>query len=335
MAEPAPLLEIRDYSLSISTFDGVLKVLDGINLSIAPGEAVGIVGETGCGKSITVKSVVGLVPSPPARVEAGTVRFDGRDITAADEATIRQIRGEEIAMIFQDPMTYLNPLFTVGRQLRDVIQAKDRLKPQGERRDKRDIQAKAVELLSQVHLPNPERQLDAYPHQLSGGMRQRVLIAMALAGAPKLLIADEPTTALDVTIQAQILDLVKDLVERLGMAVVVISHDLGVVAAVCRRIVVMYAGTVVEDAATDVLFEDPKHPYTRGLLAAIPRLDGSATSLASIAGAIPNLIDPPRGCRFHPRCPKAGATCREVRPRSVEASSCHWVACHLYGGGVG
>ncbi len=335
MAEPAPLLEIRDYSLSISTFDGVLKVLDGINLSIAPGEAVGIVGETGCGKSITVKSVVGLVPSPPARVEAGSVRFDGRDITSADEATIRRIRGQEIAMIFQDPMTYLNPLFTVGRQLRDVIQAKDRLKPQSERRDKRSIQAKAVELLSQVHLPNPERQLDAYPHQLSGGMRQRVLIAMALAGAPKLLIADEPTTALDVTIQAQILDLVKDLVERLGMAVLVISHDLGVVAAICQRIVVMYAGTVVEDATTEALFENPKHPYTRGLLAAIPRLDGSADSLASIAGTIPNLIDPPRGCRFHPRCAEAGETCRQAKPPSLEGAPGHWVACHIYGGGVG
>ncbi len=335
MGETAPLLEIRDYSLSIDTFDGVLKILDRINLKIMPGEAVGIVGETGCGKSITVKSVIGLVPSPPARVEAGSVRFDGRDITSADEATIRQIRGQDIAMIFQDPMTYLNPLFTVGRQLCDVIRAKDRLKPRGERRDKGGIHDKAVELLRQVHLPDPERQLVAYPHQLSGGMRQRVLIAMALAGPPKLLIADEPTTALDVTIQAQILDLIKDLVERLGMAVIVISHDLGVVAAICRRIVVMYAGTVVEDAATEALFEDPKHPYTRGLLAAIPRLDGSESSLSSIAGVIPNLIDPPQGCRFHPRCAEAGETCRQIRPRSLEVSPGHRVSCHLYDGGVG
>ena len=335
MDQPAPLLEISDYSLSIATFDGVLKVLDGVNLSIAPGEAVGIVGETGCGKSITVKSVVGLVPSPPARVEAGRVRFDGRDITAPTEAEVRQIRGEEIAMIFQDPMTYLNPLFTVGRQLCDVISAKERLRPQGERRSRRAVREKAVDLLRQVHLPHPERQLEAYPHQLSGGMRQRVLIAMALAGTPKLLIADEPTTALDVTIQAQILDLVRDLVERLGMAVIVISHDLGVVAAICRRIVVMYAGVVVEDAPTAALFENPKHPYTQGLLAAIPRLDGSRASLTSIAGAIPNLIDPPKGCRFHPRCPQAGETCRQVKPRSLAVAPGHRVNCHLYDGGVG
>ncbi len=335
MGGATPLLEIRDYSLSIATFDGVLKILDRINLKIMPGEAVGIVGETGCGKSITVKSVVGLVPSPPAQVEAGSVRFNGRDITSVDEATIRKIRGQDIAMIFQDPMTYLNPLFTVGQQLRDVVCAKDRFKPREERRDKHAVHDRALELLRQVHLPDPEHQLTAYPHQLSGGMRQRVLIAMALAGAPKLLIADEPTTALDVTIQAQILDLIKDLVARSGMAVIVISHDLGVVAAICQRIVVMYAGTVVEDATTEALFEDPKHPYTRGLLAAIPRLDGSAKSLSSIAGAIPNLIDPPRGCRFHPRCAESGNTCHHSRPRSLEISPGHLVSCHIYDGGVG
>ncbi len=334
MGETTPLLDIRDYSLSISTFDGVLKVLDRINLRIDPGEVVGIVGETGCGKSITVKSVIGLVPSPPARVEAGSVHFDGADITAADEAAIRRVRGRDVAMIFQDPMTYLNPLFTIGHQLIDVIRAKDALNLPARRRSRAELRAKAVELLGQVHLPDPEQQLQAYPHQLSGGMRQRVLIAMALAGAPRLLIADEPTTALDVTIQAQILDLVKELVEKLGMAVIIISHDLGVVAAVCRRILVMYAGTIVEDAATPDLFDDPRHPYTRGLLAAIPRLDGSVTSLSGIPGAIPNLIEPPQGCRFHPRCSHAGARCRRDRPRNLEVAPRHWAACHLYDGGA-
>ena len=334
MRAPAPLLEIRDYSLSIDTFDGRLQVLDGVSLRIDPGEVVGIVGETGCGKSITVKSVIGLVPSPPAQVEAGSVFFDGKDITAAREATIRRVRGREVAMIFQDPMTYLNPLFTVGRQLGDVIRAKDNLDPAAPNRGRAERRAKALELLGQVHLPDPQRQFEAYPHQLSGGMRQRVLIAMALAGAPRLLIADEPTTALDVTIQAQILDLVKELVAKLDMAVIIISHDLGVVAALCRRILVMYAGTIVEDAATADLFEAPKHPYTRGLLAAIPRLDGSVTALSGIPGAIPNLIDPPRGCRFHPRCAQAGARCRRDRPRSLEVTPGHWAACHLYDGGV-
>ena len=335
MAASAPLLELRDYSLSIQTFDGRLQVLDGVSFSIDPGEVVGIVGETGCGKSITVKSVIGLVPSPPAKVEAGSVRFDGRDITAAEESAIRRLRGREVAMIFQDPMTYLNPLFTIGRQLSDVIRAKDALDPAAAPRNRAERRAKALELLAQVHLPDPARQFEAYPHQLSGGMRQRVLIAMALAGAPRLLIADEPTTALDVTIQAQILDLVKELVEELGMAVIIISHDLGVVAALCRRILVMYAGTIVEDAATADLFENPRHPYTRGLLAAIPRLDGSATSLSGIPGAIPNLIRPPQGCRFHPRCTEAGPRCGREKPRNLEAAPGHWTACHLYDGGIG
>ena len=334
MAAPAPLLDVRQYSLSIHTFDGELKVLDRIDLSVAPGEAVGIVGETGCGKSITVKSVFGLVPSPPARVGGGSVAFDGRDITAANETVIRRIRGQEVAMIFQDPMTYLNPLFTVGRQLTDVIRAKQRLKRKEPRLAGPAVRARALELLRLVHLPEPERQLEAYPHQLSGGMRQRALIAMALAGTPKLLVADEPTTALDVTIQAQILDLVKGLVEQLGMAVIIISHDLGVVAAVCRRIVVMYAGTIVEDATTADLFNTPKHPYTQGLLAAIPRLDGQARSLAAIPGSIPNLIDPPAGCRFHPRCPSAGSRCRRDRPRARDVAGGHLVACHLFDGGV-
>ena len=327
---PAPLLEIRDYSLAIDSFDGTLQVLDHIDLAVGRGEAVGIVGETGCGKSVTVKSVLGLMPSPPARVESGSVTFDGADLTAAEAAAIRHIRGREIAMIFQDPMTYLNPLFTVGQQLIDVIKAKQRLAPAAERLDRRAIRDKAAALLRQVHLPNPESQLDNYPHQLSGGMRQRILIAMALAGSPKLLIADEPTTALDVTIQAQILDLVRELVAKLGMALIMISHDLGVVAAVCQRILVMYAGVIVEDAPVEQLFESPKHPYTQGLLAAIPRLDGSATSLASIPGAIPNLIHPPGGCRFHPRCPQAMARCGLEKPVMRAVGARQATACHLY-----
>jgi len=323
MNAATPLLEFRDYSLSFDTFDGSLKVLDRISLRMAPGEALGIVGETGCGKSVTAKSVLGLVPRPPGRVEGGTLSFAGRDLTEADDRIMRQIRGAEVTMVFQDPMTYLNPVFSIGRQLSDVIRAKDR------KISKRVAQEQALELLSLVRLPNPAQQLRNYPHQLSGGMRQRVLIAMALAGEPKLLIADEPTTALDVTIQAQILELIQELIQRLGVGLLMISHDLGVVAAVCQRIVVMYAGVIVEDAPVERLFDQPQHPYTQGLLAAIPRLDGSRQTLESIAGSIPNLIEPPTGCRFHPRCPHAETVCRERKPESIPITPNHNVACHL------
>jgi len=330
----APLLAIENLKLHIDSFDGTLEVLDGIDVTLAPGETAGVVGETGCGKSVLGKTVMRLMDEPPARVVEGAVRFKGDDLVRLSEREMRRIRGLEIAMIFQDPMTYLNPVFTVGQQIIDVIKAHERVA--GSRRaSPAERRRKAAELLARVHLPHPEGQLDAYPHQLSGGMRQRVLIAMALAGRPSLLIADEPTTALDVTIQAQILRLIDELVQGLGFAVVMISHDLGVVARVCRRILVMYAGTIVEDAPTDKLFEEPLHPYTQGLLRAIPHIEGQAEALEGIPGHIPNLIDPPRGCRFYERCPLRMDICQRVKPPLIEQGNGHRIACHHYPGPEG
>ena len=325
------LLTIRDYRLDFVTFDGTYQVLDGVDLELAAGETLGLVGETGCGKSVLAKSVIGLLPSPPARVRSGAIVFEGRDLVGAGEAEWRRLRGHRIAMIFQDPMTYLNPLLSVGRQLGDVIRVQQQARPRGERHERAALRARAVELLELVRLPDAAALLARYPHQLSGGMRQRVLIAMALAGTPRLLIADEPTTALDVTIQAQVLALMRDLVVRLGLAIVMISHDLGAVAAVCGRIAVMYAGTIVEDAPAAELLHAPRHPYTRGLLAALPDIDGAQGTLAGIAGSLPNLLAPPSGYRFHPRCALATDICRRERPalrRPADAGPKHRVACH-------
>lgn len=329
----APLLSIQNLALEFDTFDGVYKALDGVSIDLARGESLGIVGETGCGKSITAKSVLGLVPSPPARVRSGRILFEGEDLLAAGEARIRDVRGIDISMIFQDPMTYLNPVFTIGRQLVDVIMAHQRLRPANERMGKAEAKAYAIEMLGRVHLPNPERQFDSYPFQLSGGMRQRVLIAQALSGKPKILIADEPTTALDVTIQAQILDLIKELIDDFGVSVILITHDLGVVATICKRVVVMYAGQVVEDASVEELFDHPTHPYTKGLLDAVPHPGRAASQLSGIAGSLPNLLDPPEGCRFQARCPHATDTCRQ-KPALTAIKQEHAVACwHRPGGG--
>ena len=331
---PPPLLSIRDLRLEFDTFDGVYRAIDGVSFDLAAGESLGIVGETGCGKSVTAKSILGLVPSPPARVVSGRILYGGEDLLAAGEVRLRDLRGVEIAMIFQDPMTYLNPVFTVGRQLVDVIMAHQRRRPEGGRLSRRQARAHAVELLRRVHLPNPERQMDACPHQLSGGMRQRVLIAQALSGNPRLLIADEPTTALDVTIQAQILDLIAELMEDLDLSVIMISHDLGVVATLCRRVIVMYAGQVVEDAATSRLFSSPGHPYTRGLLRAVPHPGRRAAALAGIPGALPNLYEPPPGCRFQHRCAHAMPACEGGAPLRERAPG-QRVACLLHGEGDG
>ncbi|WP_341898751.1 ABC transporter ATP-binding protein [Ferrovibrio terrae] len=322
------LLDIRDYRLDFDTFDGAYKVLDGIDLSLAEGETLGIVGETGCGKSVLAKSIMGLLPSPPARVLSGSIMFEEHDLLKATAADWRAIRGQRIAMIFQDPMTFLNPVLTIGQQVCDVIAAQQGSKPKAARLDRAGIRAHATRMLELVRLPDAAELLNRYPHQLSGGMRQRVLIAMALSGSPRLLIADEPTTALDVTIQAQVLALIDDLVQRLKLAVIMISHDLGAVAAVCRRIAVMYAGTVVEDAPTAELLAQPRHPYTRGLLAALPDIDGDQATLVGIAGSIPNLLTPPQGCRFHPRCPLADGRCRSEKPLLRRLSETHRVACH-------
>lgn len=332
MTGNAPLLEFDALELEIDSFDGRLEVLDGVSFRLAAHETLGIVGETGCGKSVTVRSLLRLLPMPPARFVGGAIRFKGRDLTRVSERQMRRIRGQEIALIPQDPMTYLNPVLSVGRQLTDVIAARQKGRPAAERLDRAGRRRRAVELLTQVQLPDPEQQLETYPHALSGGMRQRVLIAMALAGEPALLVADEPTTALDVTIQGQVLRLIHRLVERLGLAVLLISHDLGVVAKVCRRIVVMYAGTIVEDAPTAELLARPLHPYTQGLLKAIPKLHGESGRLQGIPGSIPNLLDPPPGCRFQPRCPLALEICAREKPPAIEAAPGHRVACHRYPG---
>jgi len=326
-ASPAPLLAIHGWRLDFDSFEGPWQVLDGIELELAAGETLGLVGETGCGKSVLARSVMGLVPSPPARPRGGSIVFEGEDLTRLGRAGWRRVRGHRIAMIFQDPMTYLNPVFSIGRQLGDVIRALE--SPDKPRLSTRELRAECVRLLELVRLPDAPGLLARYPHQLSGGMRQRVLIAMALCGTPRLLLADEPTTALDVTIQAQVLALMRDLAERLDLAVVMISHDLGAVAAVCRRVAVMYAGTIVEDAPTARLLAAPRHPYTAGLLAALPDLERPVSRLAGIPGHIPNLLHPPAGCRFHPRCPRAGARCREDKPLLRELGPAHRVACHF------
>ncbi len=321
-----PILSIRDFTLEFDTFDGHYQAIDGISIDLPRGQSLGIVGETGCGKSVTAKSILGLVPTPPARVLGGQIVFEGEDLLAAPAKRLDRIRGIDIAMIFQDPMTYLNPVFTIGNQLRDVIVAHQRHKPKAERLNRAGIRAHAIAMLEKVHLPNPERQLEYYPHQLSGGMRQRVLIAMALSGRPRLLIADEPTTALDVTIQAQILNLITELVSDLGLSVIIITHDLGVVASVCDRVVVMYAGQVVEDAVKDKLFNTPQHPYTKGLLKAVPHPGQAARTLSGIPGALPNLYTPPSGCRFQARCQLASSKCTE-KPSLREISPGQLVAC--------
>ncbi len=320
-----PLLEFDNYSLHFDTFDGTYQALDAVSLQIAAGESLGIVGETGCGKSVTAKSVLGLVPCPPGRVVQGDIRFQGRSLLGLSEPDWRRIRGVQIAMIFQDPMTYLNPLFKIGHQMGSVIAAHESTSAQ--RRDKSARRAHAIAMLKRVHLPNPDTLIDRYPYQLSGGQRQRVLIAMALSGSPSLLIADEPTTALDVTIQAQILDLLDELRRDLGLAVMLISHDLGVVSRVCDRVAVMYAGSVVETAPVERLFDAPQHPYTRGLLAAVPHPHRSAQQMAGIPGTVPNLLHPPQGCRFQTRCALAGPDCLQ-KPGLRSVEDAHSVACY-------
>ncbi|WP_395709637.1 ABC transporter ATP-binding protein [Reyranella sp.] len=321
------LLEIRDYRLAFDTFDGTLHVLDGIDLRLGAGETLGIVGETGCGKSVLARSLLRLNESPPARVVSGAILFEGEDVLALPEAGMRRLRGRRIAMVFQDPASYLNPLLAIGTQMEDAIRGQEAALG-GAVRPRRAIRAQAAELLASVGLAEPQRLLASHPHQLSGGMRQRVLIAMALAGGPALLVADEPTTALDVTVQAQVLALIAGLVAEKGLALMLISHDLGVVTASCARVAVMYAGTVVEEAPTVSLLAHPLHPYARGLIAAVPDLDDPAHKPRGIPGSIPNLLAPPGGCRFHPRCDRASEICRSTKPVLRALAPDHRVACH-------
>lgn len=320
------LLEIESYRLAFDGFEGSATVLDGIDLRVEEGESVGIVGETGCGKSVLARSLLRLNPSPPARVLGGAIRFAGDDVLAMNPAALDALRRGGIGMVFQDPATYLNPVFTIGQQMGEVLRA--HAGAAGRRPSKREFRERSIALLCQVHLPEPESLLPRYPHTLSGGMRQRVLIAMALAGEPRLLVADEPTTALDVTVQRQVLELIIELIAGMRLTLLLITHDLGVIGAVCRRVVVMYAGCVVEDAPADRIFFAPQHPYTRGLLAAVPDLEHPDHRPVGIRGGIPNLRTPPGGCRFHPRCPMAMPICRERRPEHAEVATGHRVACH-------
>jgi peptide/nickel transport system ATP-binding protein len=321
------LLEIRDYRLAFDTFDGTLHVLDGIDLSLEAGATLGIVGETGCGKSVLARSLLRLNEAPPARVVSGAILFEGEDVLRLPEKAMRRLRGRRIAMVFQDPASYLNPLLAIGTQMEDAMRGQEAALGEA-RRSRRTIRAHAADLLASVGLAEPERLLASHPHQLSGGMRQRVLIAMALAGNPTLLVADEPTTALDVTVQAQVLALIAGLVAERRLALMLISHDLGVVAASCARVAVMYAGTVVEEAPTAELLANSRHPYAQGLLAAVPDLDNPAHKPRGIPGSIPNLMTPPTGCRFHPRCALATDVCRATKPPLREIAPAHRVACY-------
>jgi len=319
------LLDIRGLKTHFQTEDGVVQAVDGVDLKIMRGETLGVVGESGCGKTVTALSVLKLIAMPPGRFVGGQILWQGRDLLPLDSAAMSEIRSKEIAIVFQEPMTSLNPVYTVGYQIAEVIRLHEGLA-------RNAAMDRAVDMLKLVHIPDAERRINDYPHQFSGGMRQRVMIAMALACNPKLLIADEPTTALDVTIQAQILDLLQEMKSRLGMAMMLITHAMGVVAETAQRVVVMYAGLVVEEASVEQLFEHPRHPYTQGLLRSIPRVDktaGRKARLEAIAGVVPSLLNPPSGCRFAPRCRFASDICREAVPPLREIAPGHKVACVL------
>jgi peptide/nickel transport system ATP-binding protein len=319
-------LDIRGLKTHFRTDDGWLHAVDGVDLQIQTGETLCVVGESGCGKSVTAKTVMKLIDMPPGRIVAGQMLWKGRDLVPLGLREMQAIRAKEIAMIFQEPMTSLNPVFTVGDQIAESLRLHEGLSP-------REALNRAVEMLRLVRIPTPEKRFSDYPHQFSGGMRQRVMIAMALACKPQLLIADEPTTALDVTIQAQILDLLAELKAEMGMAILLITHAMGVVAEVAQRVVVMYAGQVVEEAPVQALFAQPRHPYTRGLIRSIPRIGSSAlphkVRLEAITGTVPKLIEPGAGCRFASRCPHARAECSTATPALRELSPGHRVACVL------
>ncbi|MGN6563743.1 MAG: ABC transporter ATP-binding protein [Thermomicrobiales bacterium] len=317
-----PLLTVNNLKTQFFTQDGVVKAVNGVSFQLLPGETLGIVGESGCGKSITAMSLMRLIPTPPGKIVDGQVIFQGKDILKMNDEQVRSIRGNDIAMIFQDPMTSLNPVLTINRQISESLELHKGM-------SKSESRARAIELLKMVGIPNAEQRVDQYPHQFSGGMRQRVMIAMALSCDPLLLIADEPTTALDVTIQAQILDLMRKLQQERGTAVILITHDLGVVAGMSDRIQVMYAGTVAERADTYELFANPRHPYTLGLLKSIPRLDEKKEKLDPIRGLPPDLIDLPDMCPFSPRCDYSEEICERKAPQIREVAPGHLVSCHF------
>ncbi|MCE2658445.1 MAG: ABC transporter ATP-binding protein [Rubrivivax sp.] len=320
------LLEIKGLKTHFKTDDGWLHAVDGVDIAIEAGQTVCVVGESGCGKSVTAKTVMKLIDMPPGKIVAGQVLWQGRDIVPLGPEEMQKIRAKEIAMIFQEPMTSLNPVYTVGEQIAESVRLH-------EGASRAEAHNRAVEMLKLVGIPTPERRVNDYPHQFSGGMRQRVMIAIALACSPKLLIADEPTTALDVTIQAQILDLMQELKDRTGTAVMLITHAMGVVAEVAQKVVVMYAGKVVEEAPVEALFGDPRHPYTQGLIRSIPRIDLAAVQkvrLEAIPGTVPKLIEPSEGCRFAGRCKHVTPGCLTATPPLLEVAPGHKVACVLH-----
>lgn len=323
--EKEPILILDDLKTYFFTEDGVVKAVDGVTLKIYPGEVVGLVGESGSGKTVTAMSILGLIPQPPGKIVNGDIFWKGQSLVNMPESDLRSIRGNQIAVVFQDPMTSLNPVLTIGEQIAEAIRTHQQV-------DDFEAEEKTQTLLELVGLPDAGKRMSDYPWQFSGGMRQRVMIAMALSCNPDLLIADEPTTALDVTIQAQVLDLMASLKDRFQMAIILITHDIGVIAGMCDKVAIMYAGNIVEFADVLTIFKKPKHPYTIGLLGAIPSMDSSRDEeLVTIPGVIPNLITPPSGCRFHPRCTKAMPECSEIVPDTIEVSSNHLVRCILFG----
>jgi oligopeptide transport system ATP-binding protein len=318
------ILEVKDLKTFFHIDEGVVKAVDGVSFKLRKGETLGIVGESGSGKSVTNLSIMNMIPSPPGRIAGGEVIFDGKDLLKMPADEIRKIRGNKVSMIFQDPMTSLNPFLRISTQMIETIVLHQGL-------DKKAAKQKAIDMLKLAGIPAPEKRIDQYPHQFSGGMRQRVMIAMGLSCNPEILIADEPTSALDVTIQAQILELIKELTERTGTAVILITHSLGVVAGMCDTLCVMYAGRVVERGATGAVFAEPKHPYTQGLIKSVPRLDKAGSDrLSSIRGQPPNVIDLPDCCPFYPRCDRAMDICKRKYPTVTEYGDGRAVACWLY-----
>jgi peptide/nickel transport system ATP-binding protein/oligopeptide transport system ATP-binding protein len=316
------LLKVKNLKTYFFTHEGTVKAVDEVSFSVNQGKTLGLVGESGCGKSVTALSIMRLIPNPPGKIVSGEIWFEGKNLLKLDEKEIRKIRGKKISMIFQEPMTSLDPVFTIGHEIVEVIQLHQRL-------NKEEARKKSIEILKIVGIPDVEKRINSYPHQLSGGMRQRVMIAMALSCNPTLLIADEPTTALDVTIQAQILRLINDLKDKFGASVMLITHDLGVIAEMCDNVAVMYAGHIVEYTDVYTLFDNPLHPYTKGLSKSIPRMNVDVEHLNAIPGIVPNLLDLPSGCPFHPRCDFSFKRCVEEMPELIEIENSHLVKCHL------
>lgn len=320
------LLSVHDLKIYFHILAGTVRAVDGISFRINKGETLGVVGKSGCGKSVTALALLQLIPMPPGELVSGRAEFEGQDLLRLNNEQIRRIRGNRISMIFQEPMTSLNPVFTIGNQIKEAIQLHQGL-------NSKEAEEKAIEMLEMVGIPDPRRRIKEYPHQLSGGMRQRVMIAMALSCNPALLIADEPTTALDVTVQAQILELMLELQRQINMSIMMITHNLGVIAEMADQVIVMYCGKIVEAAGVRSIFHNPLHPYTRKLLAAVPHLGENKSRLQEIPGIVPSLYNLPPGCDFHPRCAEAEEGCALEQPELQEIEAAHWVACHRAGKG--